>query len=99
MPRDAIGYYRLATLYEQEGKFNQAITMYNKSLTIKPDSPVLHFNLAKLYLKKGGAGENALTHFKKTIELEPNHSQAESILNKIKELEGTVGRVNQLDIL
>lgn len=99
MPRDAIGYYRLATLYEQEGKLSQAITMYNKSLTIKPDSSVLHFNLAKLYLKKGGEGKNALTHLKKTIELEPNHSQAKSILNKIKELEGIVGRVNQLDFL
>jgi len=89
-PNDVAGYYRIAVLYEREGDFDRAIKMYNKSLALKPDSSTLHFKLAKIYLKKEGEGKNALIHLRKTIELEPNHSQAASILSKIKELEWIV---------
>jgi tetratricopeptide (TPR) repeat protein len=86
-PRDAAGYIRLATLFEKEGKRDQAINMYRKSLSLKPDYPALHLRLANVYLQNKGDGKNALHHFKKTIELDPNHPQAKSIMNTIKGLE------------
>ena len=85
--RDTAGYIRLATLFEKEGKVDQSINMYRKSLSLKPDCPALHLRVAKIYLQNKRDGKNALTHFKKTIELDPHHPEAQSIMNTIKGLE------------
>ena len=47
-PGDTAGYKRLASLYEQEGKYDKALIMYEKSLAIKPDSPAIQDRVKRL---------------------------------------------------
>lgn len=64
----------LAEHYFQEKNYDNAITCYQRALLIKEDAH-LSYNLGQTYAQKE-AWADALTYYKKTIALDPQHEQA-----------------------
>ena len=50
---DAIKHNNLGYTYLQQGKFNEAIAEYQKSIRINPNHAETHYNLARAYSLKG----------------------------------------------
>lgn len=62
------GLLHKATLYEMELKFEKALKLYKKALSIAPDNAVVHSRLGKVYCKLWYYDES-IQEFKKAIEL------------------------------
>ena len=57
------------------GKHKEAIPYFKKALILKPFKAGYHFDLGNSY-KHLKLYDNALYHFRKTLEIEPNHYKA-----------------------
>lgn len=78
-------WYYGATLPQWRKYFGLAIDAYKSALEIRPDMSVTHYNIASLYLKVEDA-ENAIYHFERFLELEPDSGKAEDIRKTIENL-------------
>jgi tetratricopeptide (TPR) repeat protein len=59
-PREIAFYILAGEMYESQGNWNDAKTMYQKALEIQPDHPLASNNLAYLMLQRGGNVDVAL---------------------------------------
>ena len=66
-PNSYLAYNRLASALAKQKKFGDAIKTNSKALSINPESPEVHINLAGMY-SITGKKERALMHFKKAYE-------------------------------
>ncbi|MEX2573918.1 MAG: tetratricopeptide repeat protein [Balneolaceae bacterium] len=55
------------------GEYRQAIKSYRRSLKLREDSPVCHFNIANSFLELEKFGM-AIRHYLKATELKPDHA-------------------------
>ena len=70
----------------QIGKLDEAIEAYKKSISLKPDFALAHYNLGST-LQELGRLDEAEASFTKAIALKPNHAEAHYNLgNMLKEL-------------
>ena len=53
----ADAYFGLGTLFDQEGRFDQAIAMYRKAVLLNPDKSEVRYRLARTLLKVGRRAE------------------------------------------
>lgn len=64
-------YRHLCQAYEEIGDYDNAVEIYNKLITIMPNIPEFHSNLANiLYIK--GEPEKAISHFQTAVTLNPS---------------------------
>ena len=68
--------------FSREGRFEDAVTAYKKSIKNNPNATVAHFNLALAY-KNLNRQEEAAIAFEKAIELEPDNLDARYSLGNI----------------
>lgn len=66
-PNSYLAYNRLASTLAKQKKFDDAIKTNSKALSINPEAPEVHINLAGMY-SITGQKERALMHFKKAFE-------------------------------
>ena len=64
-------YDNLARLYSKQQVWEKAIDIYNILIRMEPHHPWHHSNLASSYLQMGLLDE-AMTHLRRTTELDPN---------------------------
>tara|TARA_B100000768_G_scaffold177009_1_gene190596 strand:+ start:615 stop:2075 length:1461 start_codon:yes stop_codon:yes gene_type:complete len=77
----------------QIGKLDEAIEAYKKSISLKPDFALAHYNLGST-LQELGRLDEAEASFTKAIALKPNHAEAHYNLgNMLKEL----GRLDEAE--
>jgi tetratricopeptide (TPR) repeat protein len=62
--------------------FQPAITLFEKAITLKPDSAILYHNLAQVFAKIDHIS-GAIAHYKKALELEPDLVLANYNLGKL----------------
>jgi Flp pilus assembly protein TadD len=60
-PRDVRAYVLLGSLQESQGKWQDAMQVYQKALGVQPDNPAAANNLAYLLLEHGGNTDVALS--------------------------------------
>ncbi|MBX7247347.1 MAG: tetratricopeptide repeat protein [Candidatus Sumerlaeaceae bacterium] len=77
-PNDGRVFYRLGNLYRGQGKTDQAIGAYRRSLELDDSNKFAHNNLGVVYMEKGDYAK-ALKEFQRVVELDPNYDKA--ILN------------------
>ncbi len=58
-----------------QGRYDEAVKYFNKSLSIKPDSGNVHNNLGNIFLRNGRIQE-AEEHFRLAIKYKPNFTEA-----------------------
>jgi tetratricopeptide (TPR) repeat protein len=79
---DAEEWFAKGNELSQQGKFEEAVNAYQKSIEQNPLSPVAHYNLGIAH-KNLQAFDKAIAAFKKTLELEPFHLDARLSLGNV----------------
>jgi len=74
-------------LYRCIGRFDEAMQLTKKSLTLDPIKPSTYFNLGQLLYHTNHFGE-AIVNYKKVLELNPEFPRAHVFLGKIYLLQG-----------
>jgi tetratricopeptide (TPR) repeat protein len=72
-------YLSLGNAYEQQGKFDEAIAAFQKSLELKPEFAFSLYELGYVYIKQGRY-EEAVQPLQKLISIEPKHALANHAL-------------------
>jgi tetratricopeptide (TPR) repeat protein len=75
-------YLMIGNSLDKLGKTEDAISAFKQELEILPDNQLLHFNLAAM-LSNTGAFEEARSHFKTAIQLDPKHASSHYALGQI----------------
>ena len=70
-----IAHNNLATVLYEQGKVQEAIEHYQKSLEFTPQYVDANYNLATVFYKEGRFDE-AAPYFRKVLEVDPNHAKA-----------------------
>lgn len=71
--------YNFALALKKGRHFNEAASELQTIIDDRSDDVDAHFELAKLYANQLGNAESARRHYKRVLELNPNHPQAVSI--------------------
>lgn len=74
----------LGNIRYMQGRFDEAIEFWKKSLEADAGQLDAHLNLGKLLYEKGRLKESA-AHLKKALELDPNNAKARVLLKKMVE--------------
>ena len=94
---DAQGWFEKGNKLSQQGRFEEAVEAYEKSIGLNALSPVAHYNLGIVY-KNLKQFEKAVSAFKKTVELEPFHLDARlslgNVYNRLNQWEDAIGQLN-----
>jgi len=77
-------YNDLALAYYKKDRNNEAITLYQRALTLG-DDPITHYNLGVAYYKAGDL-DNALRHISISADRRPNHEGSKTWINHIRGL-------------
>lgn len=59
-------------LYQNQGKSEAAISLYQEALSLVPNLPFVHYNLGLIFHHQGNLS-TAFTNYQKSITLNPNH--------------------------
>ena len=65
----------LAGVYHQKGKYEDAITSYQKAIEFGPNYVNAHFSLGNIYIEQGKLDE-AISEYQKVIEIDPDNAWA-----------------------
>jgi len=94
---DAQGWFEKGNRLSQQGKFEDAVTAYTKSVEQNPLSPVAHYNLGIAY-ENLSEYEKAVSAFKKTLELNPFNMSARlslgNVYNRLNRWEDAISQLN-----
>jgi len=75
LPDKAVSYDFLGSLYYKEGRLDESIINYSKSLQIDPVNAAAHLNLGSSFAKQGNF-EKAVSHFVEVLRIDPNNAKA-----------------------
>jgi tetratricopeptide (TPR) repeat protein len=73
--------------WQQAGCYRDERTLWTCSLAAEPDSFMAHYNLGEL-LERGGSWDEAVTHYRETLRLQPRWSDAWVNLGSIRGKQG-----------
>ncbi|MDH5717290.1 MAG: O-antigen ligase family protein [Spirochaetia bacterium] len=83
-PRNTRVQERLGMLAEKMGRYDISEKAFRNQLSFEPESADAHANLAVILYYHMSKKDEAISHFKKAIEYNPNHKQAENIKKLIQ---------------
>ncbi|MCI0444303.1 tetratricopeptide repeat protein [bacterium] len=75
-------YLMIGNSLDKLGKTEDAISAFKQELEILPDNQLLHFNLAAM-LSNTGAFDEARSHLKTAVQLDPKHASSHYALGQI----------------
>jgi protein O-mannosyl-transferase len=73
---------------QMSGRVGEAVSAYRKFLVSESNHYQAHFNLAHAYMTLGNC-EDAVSHFKKTLTLKPDYTEANLYINRCSEKSDT----------
>lgn len=83
----AFSHYNLGIALFDQGKIDEAISSYKRTLTINPQHEKAHFSLGYAYLKKGML-DDAIPAFKRALTRNPNYAEAHYALGSVYDTKG-----------
>ena len=72
-------------------KLDEAISLLQSAVDLRPDNSPAHENLAKALLQKGRVAD-ALVHYRKLLELQPDNMEVHNIVGTVLVQQGRVQR-------
>jgi protein O-mannosyl-transferase len=72
----------LGIVFLRQGKLDEAISMLQAAVDLRPDNSPAHENLAKALLQKGQV-DDALVHYRKLLELQPDNIEVHNIVGTV----------------
>jgi Flp pilus assembly protein TadD len=75
-------YLMIGNSLDKLGKTEDAISAFKQTLEILPDNQLIHFNLAAM-LSNTGAFDDARSHLKTAVQLDPKHASSHFALGQI----------------
>jgi tetratricopeptide (TPR) repeat protein len=69
----------LGIVYLRQGNVDEAISLLQAAVDLRPDNSPAHENLAKALLQKGDVGD-AVIHYRKLLELQPDNIEVHNIV-------------------
>lgn len=85
-PYHAEAHNDLGILYNDKHLFDDAIREFEMAVRIKPNYANAHMNLGAVLFKHRGDRENALSHLRESVKIEPQQEQAAGINKLIQRL-------------
>ena len=79
----------LGIVFLGQGKVDEAISMLQAAVELRPDNSPAHENLAKALLQKGRVSE-AIIHYRKLLELQPDNIEVHNIVGTVLTQQGRV---------
>src|SRR5882724_2014135 len=79
----------LGIVFLAQGKVDEAISLLQAAVDLRPDNSPAHENLAKALLQKGQVAD-ALIHYRKLLELQPENIEVHNIVGTILVQQGRV---------
>ena len=79
----------LGILFLGQGKVDEAISMLQAAVDLRPANSPAHENLAKALLQKGQVSE-AIIHYRKLLELQPDNIEVHNIVGTVLTQQGRV---------
>ena len=86
-PAQARAHNDLGVLYIQKKKFDAAFIEFNQALSLNPNLPDAHFNLALLLIETKGDRDQTRKHFKAALKLNRDPARREAIQKRLMRLE------------
>ena len=83
----AFAHYNLGIALSEQGKIDEAISSYKRTLTLSPRHEKAYFSLGYAYLKKGMLDES-IPEFKRALTLDPNYAEAHYALGSVYDTKG-----------
>ena len=80
----------LGIVFLRQGKVDEAISLLQTAVDLRPDNSPAHENLAKALLQKGQVAD-ALIHYRKLLELQPDNIEVHNIVGTVLIQQGRVG--------
>ena len=80
----------LGIVFLGQGKVDEAISLLQAAVDLRPDNSPAQENLAKAFLKRGQVAD-ALTHYQKLLELQPDNIEVHNIVGTVLIQQGRVG--------
>jgi Flp pilus assembly protein TadD len=80
-PHDPITLSQLGALHAIQGDLEKAVTLHTKALKLDEEYATGHFNLG-LALVDSGQMDQAIEHFRRAVELDPEDKQFHEVLEK-----------------
>ena len=77
--------YNFALALKKGRHFHESASELQTIIDDRPDDVDAHFELAKLYANQLGNAESARRHYKRVLEINPNHPQAVSIRYRLSD--------------
>jgi len=72
----------LGIVFLRQGKLDEAISLLEAAVDLRPDNSPAHENLAKALLQNGDV-DNALIHYQKLLELQPDNIEVHNIVGTV----------------
>lgn len=79
----------LGIVFLGQGKVDEAISLLQTAVDLRPDNSPAHENLAKTLLQKGRVAD-ALVHYRKLLELQPDNMEVHNIVGTVLVQQGRV---------
>ncbi len=79
----------LGIVFLQKGKLDEAISLLQRAVNLRPENIPAHENLAKALLQKGQVAD-ALVHYRKLVELQPDNVEMHNIVGTVMVQQGRV---------
>ena len=79
----------LGIVFLVRGKVDEAISLLQSAVDLRPDNSPAHENLAKALLQKGRVAD-ALIHYRKLLELQPDNMEVHNIVGTVLVQQGRV---------
>ena len=74
-PKDSNAMYLLGLLLYAKGRRDEAVKLWEDSLSLKPDNPLTHRNLGLAYWRHMGNPRRAINHYREALRLDPYNSR------------------------
>lgn len=91
-------HYNMGNIFFHQGKYDDAVTEYQKTLEIAPSDVNAHFNLAYIYGEFLHKYESAIEHYKQYLHLNPTAEDAPLVQEKIIEAQLFVRTGMNIDV-
>jgi tetratricopeptide (TPR) repeat protein len=79
----------LGIVFLRQGKLDQAISLLQAAVDLRPDNSPAHENLAKALLQNGQVAD-ALIHYRKLLELQPDNIEVHNIVGTVLIQQGRI---------